>query len=118
VCKGAHALGLLKEVDEKYLDAEDDLLAELLAQKRWRRGRRGQWWDRRITLAMKNKYKNKDGYQRALRIVAEALTDPDTRLCESSLAQSCSVSASDCVSSAETQVRPAFDQAGEECGNP
>jgi Fanconi-associated nuclease 1 len=80
VGKGAVALGLLQKLDEAHLDAEDVLLAELLGQKRWRRGRRGRWWDRRITLAMKPKFKDEAGRQRALVILEDAIRDPDTHL--------------------------------------
>ncbi|CDO73570.1 hypothetical protein BN946_scf185014.g40 [Trametes cinnabarina] len=47
VCKGAHALGILREYDR-----ELQVLDALLAQTRWRRGRRGRWHDRRALLLM------------------------------------------------------------------
>jgi Fanconi-associated nuclease 1 len=71
------ALGRLKRHAE-----EDDLLTELLKQTRWRRGRRGGWWERKMTLATQAQYKNPAGRQRALDIAEAALRDPDTRLGE------------------------------------
>ncbi|KAI0333539.1 hypothetical protein GY45DRAFT_1344002 [Cubamyces sp. BRFM 1775] len=47
VCKGAYALGILHEYER-----ELDLLDALLAQTRWRRGRRGRWHERRALLLM------------------------------------------------------------------
>ncbi|OSD08560.1 hypothetical protein PYCCODRAFT_1429618 [Trametes coccinea BRFM310] len=47
VCKGAHALGILHQYDR-----ELEVLNALLAQTRWRRGRRGRWHDRRALLLM------------------------------------------------------------------
>jgi Fanconi-associated nuclease 1 len=73
----ADALGRLKRHAE-----EDDLLTELLKQTRWRRGRRGGWWERKMTLATQAQYKNPAGWQRALDIAEAALRDPDTRLGE------------------------------------
>ncbi|KAI0664677.1 VRR-NUC domain-containing protein [Cubamyces menziesii] len=49
VCKGAYALGILHEYER-----ELELLDELLAQTRWRRGRRGRWHERRALLLMKH----------------------------------------------------------------
>src|SRR5260221_12102798 len=45
VQKGADAFGTLKEYD-----GELDVLEALLNQRRWRRGRRGKWYDRRAPL--------------------------------------------------------------------
>lgn len=45
VCKGAHALGILGEYEY-----ELRVLESLLAQKRWRRGRRGRWHERRALI--------------------------------------------------------------------
>ncbi|KAI9057954.1 hypothetical protein FKP32DRAFT_1743401 [Trametes sanguinea] len=47
VCKGAYALGILHEYER-----ELEVLDALLAQTRWRRGRRGRWHDRRALLLM------------------------------------------------------------------
>ncbi|KAH9901518.1 VRR-NUC domain-containing protein [Cubamyces lactineus] len=49
VCKGAYALGILHEYER-----ELELLDALLAQTRWRRGRRGRWHERRALLLMKH----------------------------------------------------------------
>jgi Fanconi-associated nuclease 1 len=76
VAKGATARGTLQD-----FDGEDALLAELLAQSRWRRGRRGRAWDRRITLATKAPHRTDAGRARALVLVEDALRDPDTPLC-------------------------------------
>ncbi|KAH9951864.1 VRR-NUC domain-containing protein [Amylocystis lapponica] len=73
VCKGSHALGILKEHGR-----ELDVLEALLAQRRWRRGRRGRWYDRRALILMKPHDPDMD--QRALIAVKEALLDDDTHI--------------------------------------
>lgn len=45
VCKARHSLGSLGEYEY-----ELKLIEDLLAQVRWRRGRRGAWHDRRVLL--------------------------------------------------------------------
>lgn len=73
VCKGSAALGMLGE--HEY---ELEVLETLLAQRRWRRGRRGRWHERRALLLMKFKE-----FERAKKAVIEALEDEDTHIGES-----------------------------------
>ncbi|EPQ57894.1 hypothetical protein GLOTRDRAFT_36429 [Gloeophyllum trabeum ATCC 11539] len=75
VYKGAHALGLLHEYA-----AELQVLEELLAQKRWRRGKRGQWHERRALILMTHFPKDTETHERAMDVVIEALEDDDTHL--------------------------------------
>ncbi|EGN95749.1 hypothetical protein SERLA73DRAFT_76815 [Serpula lacrymans var. lacrymans S7.3] len=75
VCKGAYALGILK--DHRY---ELQILEELLGQKRWRRGRRGKWHDRRALILMTHFPKDEATALRALDAVVEALEDTDTHI--------------------------------------
>lgn len=70
VCKGSAALSMLGEHEN-----ELEVLEALLAQKRWRRGRRGRWYERRALLLMKFKQ-----YARAKEAVIEALEDEDTHI--------------------------------------
>ncbi|KZT69818.1 hypothetical protein DAEQUDRAFT_241498 [Daedalea quercina L-15889] len=70
VCKGSTALGMLGEHEH-----ELEVLENLLAQRRWRRGRRGRWYERRALLLMKFKQ-----YDRAKEAVIEALEDDDTHI--------------------------------------
>ncbi|KAI0362440.1 hypothetical protein OH77DRAFT_1515684 [Trametes cingulata] len=74
VCKGAHALGILHEYA-----LELQLLDALLAQTRWRRGRRGRWHERRALLLMQH-LRADDADEAALAGVVAALTDPDTHV--------------------------------------
>ncbi|KAI0053972.1 hypothetical protein FA95DRAFT_1551753 [Auriscalpium vulgare] len=76
--KCADALGTLKEYDRELV-----LLNELLAQRHWRRGRRGAWYDRRALILMHHLAKldlSGETRHRAMLGVVEALEDPDTRL--------------------------------------
>ncbi|TFY60075.1 hypothetical protein EVJ58_g5377 [Rhodofomes roseus] len=70
VCKGSAALGMLGE--HEY---ELEVLEALLAQRRWRRGRRGRWYERRALLLMKFQR-----YEVAKAAVIEALEDDDTHI--------------------------------------
>ncbi|KAI0076777.1 hypothetical protein K474DRAFT_1644316 [Panus rudis PR-1116 ss-1] len=81
VCKGASALGTLKEYT-----TELEVLESLLAQRRWRRGRRGRWHERRALLLMTHIGKG-DGeesvesiWKRAYEAVVEGLEDEDTHI--------------------------------------
>ncbi|KAG1782315.1 hypothetical protein EV702DRAFT_1176606 [Suillus placidus] len=71
VCKGAHALGILGEYEY-----ELSVLESLLAQKRWRRGRRGRWHERRA-LILERYVVRDDG---ALSACLDALEDDDTHI--------------------------------------
>lgn len=83
VCKGAYALGVLKEYYQ-----ELKVLQALLAQTRWRRGRRGRWYERRALVLMTH-LKHEEGRQEeAMWVVIDALKDPDTHIgtCRSTVA--------------------------------
>ncbi|KAL1944729.1 hypothetical protein VTO73DRAFT_3159 [Trametes versicolor] len=69
VCKGAHALGILHEYEQELA-----VLDALLAQKRWRRGRRGRWHDRRALLLMKHLRDATEDDDEQLRVEKAALT--------------------------------------------
>ncbi|KAJ8594289.1 hypothetical protein M405DRAFT_918147 [Rhizopogon salebrosus TDB-379] len=77
VCKGAHSLGILGEHDY-----ELRVLEALLAQRRWRRGRRGMWYERRALIL--EKYAVRDDEMKwaenALVACVEALEDDDTHI--------------------------------------
>ncbi|KAI0062194.1 hypothetical protein BV25DRAFT_1916125 [Artomyces pyxidatus] len=75
VRKGCEALGILKEYDR-----ELEVLEELIKQRRWHRGRRGQLYDRRALILMHHFPKDDDKAARALQGVKEALNDRDTHL--------------------------------------
>ncbi|KAF9025775.1 hypothetical protein BDZ89DRAFT_1068019 [Hymenopellis radicata] len=84
VSKGAEALAHLKEYA-----AEVKLLNELLAQRFWRRGKRGSWYDRRalstITYLSKTegkKRKNNKVLREASVGLREALEDDDTHIAD------------------------------------
>ncbi|KAI0748550.1 VRR-NUC domain-containing protein [Daedaleopsis nitida] len=75
VCKGAYALGILKQYER-----EVTVLKALLAQTRWRRGRRGRWYERSALVLMTH-LKNQEGCsEEAMDIVICALEDPDTHI--------------------------------------
>jgi len=60
---------------------ELEVLDALLAQKRWRRGRRGRWYDRRALILMTYFPRDDLGIaRRAMRGVEEALLDDDTHI--------------------------------------
>ncbi|KAG1858038.1 hypothetical protein DFJ58DRAFT_726755 [Suillus subalutaceus] len=71
VCKGAHALGILDEYEY-----ELSVLESLLAQNRWRRGRRGRWHERRALILERYVARNDD----ALSACLDALEDDDTHI--------------------------------------
>lgn len=75
--------------DLKRFKEEADLLEELLAQKRWWRGRRGKWYERLALVLMTHMGKKSEGetkptkrerQRKALRIVNEGLEDKDTHI--------------------------------------
>lgn len=77
VCKGAIALSILKKHNK-----ELEVYEALLAQTRWRRARRGGWYDRRALLLTfhraGNGTKGEDLDNRALEGIKHALMDDDT----------------------------------------
>ena len=75
VCKGAYVLGTLKEYEE-----ELKVLETLLAQQRWRRGRRGRWHERRALVLMTHLKDEGGRYEEAMEVVIAALEDPDTHI--------------------------------------
>jgi fanconi-associated nuclease 1 len=75
VWKGCHALASLGEHAR-----ELEVIEALLAQCRWRRGRRGGWHDRRALILMKHRPKVEETWQVAMKAVMEALEDNDTHL--------------------------------------
>lgn len=75
VCKGSSALGILGEYQR-----ELEVLEALLAQRRWHRGRRGGWHERRALILSTHFPKSRDTAERALTAVIDALEDPDTHL--------------------------------------
>ncbi|KAI0707651.1 VRR-NUC domain-containing protein [Earliella scabrosa] len=75
VCKGAHALGILKEYHQ-----EVKVLEALLGQRRWRRGRRGRWYERRALVLMHHLKHEPGRMQEAMAVVVNALTDTDTHM--------------------------------------
>ena len=77
VCKGAEALGILKEYDR-----ELDILEELLAQRRWRRARRGKWHERRALIWETHMPKGEESQRYTYQAVIEALQDNDTHIGE------------------------------------
>jgi Fanconi-associated nuclease 1 len=77
VQKGADAFGTLKEYDR-----ELDVLEALLSQRRWRRGRRGKWYERRALILMRYCDKTPEILRRAVRGLLDSLNDQDTHLGE------------------------------------
>ncbi|KAI0699994.1 VRR-NUC domain-containing protein [Cytidiella melzeri] len=75
VCKGAEALGILKEYEQ-----EVEVLDELIAQRRWRRARRGRWHERRASILMTHYPKDRQSMELAYKCVIEALQDNDTHI--------------------------------------
>ncbi|RPD66429.1 hypothetical protein L226DRAFT_479073 [Lentinus tigrinus ALCF2SS1-7] len=75
VCKGAYALGILKE----YRD-ELEVLELLLEQRRWRRARRGRWYERSALVYMTHLKDEDDCLKQAMEVVVSALKDPDTHI--------------------------------------
>lgn len=71
VAKGTYALGVLKDHAR-----EARVLEELLAQRHWRRARRGRWYDRLALIYMTYLGDPK----KARKAVEEGLRDPDTHI--------------------------------------
>ncbi|WVW82586.1 hypothetical protein I302_104597 [Kwoniella bestiolae CBS 10118] len=79
VYKGATALGILHEYD-----AECMVLNALLAQRRWRRSKRGAWYDR-LALVLMNHYnttpeEKEEKLREATQTCIDALLDEDTHM--------------------------------------
>ncbi|KAK8866168.1 hypothetical protein IAR55_001319 [Kwoniella newhampshirensis] len=79
VFKGATALGILHEYDNECM-----VLKDLLAQRRWRRSRRGAWYDR-LALVLMNHYnaspeEKEDRMREATQVCIDGLLDEDTHL--------------------------------------
>jgi hypothetical protein len=77
VQKGAEALGVLKDYDH-----ELEVLEALLNQRRWRRGRRGKWYERRALVLTRYGDKSPETLSRAMLGLIDSLNDPDTHLGE------------------------------------
>ncbi len=77
VQKGAEALGVLKEWDR-----ELEVLEALLSQRRWRRGRRGKWYERRALVLTRYGDRSLETLIRAMGGLIDSLNDPDTHLGE------------------------------------
>ncbi|KAH9060002.1 VRR-NUC domain-containing protein [Lactarius vividus] len=75
VQKGAEALGVLKDYDR-----ELEVLEALLNQRRWRRGRRGKWYERRALVLTRYGDKSPEILRRAMLGLIDSLNDPDTHL--------------------------------------
>ncbi|WVF70226.1 hypothetical protein IAT40_005015 [Kwoniella sp. CBS 6097] len=79
VYKGATALGILHEYDSECM-----VLQALLKQRRWRRSKRGAWYDR-LALILMNHYnetpeQKEDKMREAVQVCIDALLDEDTHL--------------------------------------
>ncbi|BEJ12459.1 hypothetical protein CspHIS471_0209190 [Cutaneotrichosporon sp. HIS471] len=79
VAKGADALGILHEYD-----LECEVLRALLLQQRWRRGKRGAWYDR-LALVYMTHYKMSEAQkleklEEATQVCIDGLLDPGTHL--------------------------------------
>jgi len=77
VQKGADALGTLKDYDR-----ELEVLEALLSQRRWRRGRRGKWYERRALVLTRYCDKTSENLRCAMRGLLDSLNDQDTHLGE------------------------------------
>ncbi|KAG8986284.1 hypothetical protein FRB90_004105, partial [Tulasnella sp. 427] len=75
VYKAAFACGVLKRHYE-----EEQIVRTLLSQRRWRKGRRGAWYDRLALILMNYKDKDNASLEEALQLVKEGLEDVDTHL--------------------------------------
>ncbi|KAF8507335.1 hypothetical protein BU17DRAFT_100596 [Hysterangium stoloniferum] len=75
VCKGAEALGLLKEYVQ-----EMEVLKVLLSQKKWRRGQRGAWYNRLALIMMTHMERTTQNCEAAMDIVISGLEDELTHL--------------------------------------
>ncbi|WVR06105.1 hypothetical protein IAU60_003135 [Kwoniella sp. DSM 27419] len=79
VYKGATALGILHEYDNECM-----VLKALLAQRRWRRSKRGAWYDR-LALVLMNHYnespeQKEEKLREATQVCIDGLLDEDTHL--------------------------------------
>ncbi|KAL1408877.1 hypothetical protein Q8F55_005691 [Vanrija albida] len=78
VYKGAESLGILHEYD-----LECEVLRALLAQRRWRRGKRGAWYER-LALVLMTHYnkgdKKTEKLEEATQVCIDALLDDDTHI--------------------------------------
>ena len=68
-------MGTLKEYEE-----ELKVLETLLAQQRWRRGRRGRWYERRALVLMTHLKDEPGRLDEAMEVVIAGLKDPDTHI--------------------------------------
>ncbi|KAI9571252.1 VRR-NUC domain-containing protein [Boletus coccyginus] len=75
VCKCCTALGILGEHER-----ELEVLEALLTQRRWRRGQRGRWHERRALILSTHFPRDEETTERAFDAVMEALIDPDTHI--------------------------------------
>lgn len=75
--KGSTALGILHEYDE-----ECEVLKTLLAQRVWRRGKRGAWYDRLALVLMNHYGGDLDKKREAVEVCLDGLEDNDTHLSE------------------------------------
>ena len=75
VQKGAEALGTLREYDR-----ELEVLEALLKQRRWRRGRRGKWYERRALVLTRYSDRSPETLRRTMRGLIDSLNDRDTHL--------------------------------------
>ncbi|KAI0780638.1 hypothetical protein BD413DRAFT_619127 [Trametes elegans] len=77
ICKGAYAYGILHNYEQ-----ELRVLDALLAQRGWRRGRRGRWHDRRALILMQHLKDDpaRNAAENALAGVIAALEDEDTHI--------------------------------------
>jgi Fanconi-associated nuclease 1 len=71
-------LGVLKEYS-----AELEVIDSLLGQRRWRRGKRGGWHERKACILMTHCGKDKATMERAMQAVIDGLNDDDTHISES-----------------------------------
>ncbi|KAL7418557.1 hypothetical protein Q5752_007015 [Cryptotrichosporon argae] len=78
IYKGASALGILHEYDNECM-----VLRALLAQRRWRRSKRGAWYDR-LALVLMNHYntssKKQAKLEDATQVCIDGLLDEDTHM--------------------------------------
>ncbi|KAG9013848.1 hypothetical protein FRB94_004227 [Tulasnella sp. JGI-2019a] len=75
VYKGAAAYGIVKQWPQ-----EEVILRSLLYQDKWRKGRRGAWYDRLALICMTHKDKSQENFEEAWKIVRTGLDDPHTHL--------------------------------------
>ncbi|OCH92080.1 hypothetical protein OBBRIDRAFT_886490 [Obba rivulosa] len=75
VCKCSYALGILKAYER-----ELEVLEALLAQRKWRRGRRGRWYERKACILSTHFEQTDHVVTRTMTGVKAALVDDDTHL--------------------------------------